>query len=362
MMNVVSTDLKDHSCSVAMIMRNNVYFLIIKERHLDQREKKPSIGLLVKPRGNFVLQKRFSTEGVVDKTAEEVAHHEHYLQKAGYRVRRVEWGPSVVGDLANRDFDLAFNVSSLAEAAILEELGVPYVGSDPFAIGVATEKSLAKRLWLRAGLPTAPFAVVKSQAECEAFLKSPGIPFPLFLKPVAGRGSAGISPSSLVDSAGALRDGVAERLSTIGQPVLIESYLRGREITVGVLGSSAPKALPPLEIVLKEGDVTLTFEKKERDDDDFLCPAPLSEKQTRRLQKVAVDAFQTLGMRDYGRLDLMLTETGPYLLEANTFAGLMCTPLERPHSYVGFMAKAAGIAPEDLLDRLVQSAWSRVGK
>ena len=326
----------------------------------DSQQGKPTIGLLFKERGNFVLQKKFTDKGsVVNKTLDEVEHHERFLLEAGYRVRRLTWGPDILNELQARDFDLVFNVSSLSEAALLEEMGIPYVGSDPYTISLATEKSLAKRLWLQEGLPTAPFEVLKTMVDCEHFLAKKSLTYPLFLKPVAGRGSAGISPTSVVHNDADLRAGVSERLHSIGQAVLCETYLRGREITIGVLGTENPVALPPLEIVLKEGDLALTFDKKEKDDDTFLCPAPLSAEQTRSLQDLAVRAYQILGFRDYGRIDLILTAQGPYLLEGNTFAGLMCTPVERPHSYIGFMARAAAMDAGTLLNTIVQSAWSR---
>lgn len=324
------------------------------------QNRKPIIGLLSKERGNFILQKKFvADESVVNKTEQEVDHHERFLVEAGYQVRRLAWGSSFWDDLQRGDFDLAFNVSSLSEAAILEELQIPYAGSDPFTISVATDKSLAKKLWFQAGLPTSRFAVMGSLQDCEAFLGKSHPSYPLFLKPVAGRGSAGISATSVVHSDNELMAGVSERLLSIGQPVMVETFLKGREITVGVLGTNKPRVLPPLEIVLKEGDETLTFEKKEKDDDTFLCPAPLSGEQTKVLQDLALQAYQVLGFRDYGRIDMILTTEGPYLLEGNTFAGLMCTPVERPHSYMGFMARAAEMGASTLLDTIVRSAWAR---
>jgi D-alanine-D-alanine ligase-like ATP-grasp enzyme len=77
-----------------------------------------------------------------------------------------------------------------------------------------------------------------------------------------------------------------ERLETISQPVLIEKFLRGREITLGVLGNENARTLPPLEIVYRKGDITLTFEKKELDNDSFLCPAPLTAKETQMMQQL----------------------------------------------------------------------------
>lgn len=319
------------------------------------------IGLLNKKRGNFAIQEKFIGVGhVVDETDAEIEHHERALAEAGYSVRQIRWGPDFISDLRASQVDLVFNVSSLVEAAILEELEMPYVGSDTFAIAVATDKSLAKKLWQQAGLPTSPFCVARSAKDCEAFRGVPPFEYPLFVKPVAGRGSAGINKTSIVRSYDQLVSAVVERRETIGQPVLIEKFLRGREITLGVLGNEDARALPPLEIVYNKGDDTLTFEKKELDNDTFLCPAPLSAQETQMMQQLALRAYRVLGFKDFGRIDTILTQEGPFLLEGNTFAGLMCTPREKPHSYIGFMARAEGMGSKDLLAEIVQIAVRRL--
>jgi len=320
------------------------------------------IGLLNKKRGNLALQEKFVGAGrVVDTTGVEVAHHAQALTAAGYRVTHIRWGPDFIHDLQHLPVDLVFNVSSLVEAAILEELGIPYVGSDPFTIAVATDKWLAKQLWQHAGLPTSPFYVARTEQDCQVFLENPPFEYPLFIKPVAGRGSAGITPASVVENYDQLVSGVRERCQAIGQPVLIERFLRGREVTLGVLGNGEDaRVLPPLEVVYREGDVTLTFDKKERDDDQFLCPAPLTAEETQAMQRLALQAYRVLGFKDFGRFDTILTREGPMLLEGNTFAGLMCTPPERPHSYVGFMARAEGKDGPALLDEIVQAAAKRL--
>jgi len=320
------------------------------------------IAVLNKKRGNFVIHEKLVGAGnVVDETQAEVEHHERALLDAGHRVCQVRWSPNIINDLRALEVDLVFNVSSLVEAAILEELEIPYVGSDTFTIAVATDKSLAKRLWLQAGLPTSPYRVATTVRDCEVFRQDPPFAYPLFVKPVAGRGSAGINDASVIHDYDQLVSAVVERLETIKQPVLIERFLQGREITLGVLGNDHARALPPLEIVYREGDVTLTFDKKERDDDSFVCPARLSADETERLQRLAVAAYHTLGFHDYGRIDTILTEEGPFLLEGNTFAGLMCTPKEKPHSYIGFMARAEGMDGSALLDEIIQAAAARLG-
>jgi D-alanine-D-alanine ligase len=319
------------------------------------------IGLLNKKRGNFAIQEKFIGAGnVVDETDAEVEHHERALTEAGHSICQIKWSPNLINDLQASQVDLVFNVSSLVEAAILEELKIPYVGSDTFTIAIVTDKSLAKRLWQQAGLPTSPFCVARSEKDCEVFRGVPPFEYPLFVKPVAGRGSAGINDKSIVHSYDQLVSGVVERLETIGQPVLIEKFLRGREITLGVLGNEDARALPPLEIVYSEGASTLSFEKKELDNDTFLCPAPLTAEETYMMQQLALRAYHVLGFKDFGRIDTILTEEGPFLLEGNTFAGLMCTPKEKPHSYIGFMARAEGKDSKALLDEIIQIAIRRL--
>jgi D-alanine-D-alanine ligase len=321
------------------------------------------IGLLNKKRGNFAIQEKFAGAGdVVDTTDAEVAHHEQALRRAGYSVQQIHWGPGFSRDLLDAQVDLVFNVSSLAEAAILEELEMPYVGSDTFGIVIATDKSLAKKLWQRMELPTSPFLVARTEKDCEAFKQDPPFEYPLFIKPVAGRGSAGINEASIVHDYDQLVCGVRKRLEKIGQPVLVERFLQGREITLGVLGNGKDaRVLPLLEIAYRDGGMTLTFEKKELDNDSFLCPAPLTEEQTHAMQLLALQAYRVLGLRDFARFDTIWTERGPMLLEANSFAGLTCTPKEKPHSYIGFMARAEGKGGKELLDEIVQAAAKRLG-
>ncbi|MCK4696334.1 MAG: hypothetical protein KAT74_11250, partial [Candidatus Cloacimonetes bacterium] len=124
---------------------------------------KTKIGLLNKKRGNFKIQEKFAgADNVVDETHKEVAHHKQALIDAGYEVCTINWGISFIKDLEDNNVDLVFNVSSMTEAAILEELEIPFVGSDTTAIAVATDKSLAKKIWESEGLQTSPFHVAKS--------------------------------------------------------------------------------------------------------------------------------------------------------------------------------------------------------
>ncbi len=319
------------------------------------------IALLNKKRGNFKIQEKFVGENnVVDETHKEVAHHKQALIDAGYEVYTINWGISFIKDLKDNKVDLVFNVSSMAEAAILEELEIPFVGSDTSAIAVSADKSLSKKIWESEGLQTSPFYVAKKVEDCSVFKSNPPFDYPLFIKPVAGRGSAGIDDNSIINNYEQLVKGVEKRLNTIGQAVLIEKYLQGKEITLGVIGNENNiEILSPLEISYN-GDIKfLTFDKKEIDDDSFYCPARLNNEEMSEIKELAKNAYQAIGFKDYARIDTILTKEGPYLLEGNCFAGLMCTPKQKPHSYIGFMAVADNLSGSDLIDKIVKSALKR---
>ncbi|MEI6309355.1 MAG: hypothetical protein WCP58_06920, partial [bacterium] len=89
-------------------------------------------------------------------------------------------------------------------------------------------------------------------------------------------------------------------------------------------------------------------------------PAPLTAEETCMMQQLALHAYHVLGFKDFGRIDAILTEEGPFLLEGNTFAGLMCIPKTKPNSYIGFMARAEGKNSKDLLDEIIQIAIRRL--
>ena len=272
----------------------------------------------------------------------------------------INYGESFIKDLEANKVDLVFNVSSMAEAAILEDLEIPFVGSDTAAIAIAVDKSLSKMIWKSKGLQTSPFRVAKSVEDCSVFKESPPFDYPLFIKPVAGRGSAGIDDNSVVNNYRQLIKGVEERLNTIKQPVLIEKFLQGTEISIGLIGNENDiKVLPPLEISFNGTGSFLTFDKKEIDDDTFYCPARLDDEDIFKIKEFVKKAYQVIGFKDYGRIDTVLTKEGLYLIEINSFAGLMCTPKEKPHSYIGFMAAADNMSSSDLIGEIIKSALKR---
>ena len=142
------------------------------------------IGLLNKKRDNFTLQEKFAgKENVVDETSKEVAQYRKALTVAGYDVVTINWGPNFINSLKKAKVDLVFNVSSLIEAEVLEKQRIPYVGSDSSTIALATDKSLAKRIWQINGLPTSLYHVARNEENSKPFKKNPPFDYPLFIKP-----------------------------------------------------------------------------------------------------------------------------------------------------------------------------------
>ena len=142
--------------------------------------------------------------------------------------------------------------------------------------------------------------------------------------------------------------------------ILIEKFLQGTEISFGLIGNENDiRVLPPLEISFNGTGSFLTFDKKEIDDDTFYCPARLDDEDICKIKEFVKKAYQVIGFKDYGRVDTVLTKEGPCLIEINSFAGLMCTPKEKPHSYIGFMAVADNMSSSDLIDEIIKAALKR---
>jgi len=140
---------------------------------------KIKIGLLSKKRGNFKIQEKFvGKDNVIDETYKEVAHHKQALIDAGYEVRTIRYGRSFIKDLEDSNVDLVFNISSMAEAAILEELEIPFAGSDTTRIAIAVDKALTKAIWKSRGLQTSPFHIASSVEDCSIFKDDPPFDYP----------------------------------------------------------------------------------------------------------------------------------------------------------------------------------------
>jgi D-alanine-D-alanine ligase len=303
------------------------------------------------------LVAEFDSPETIDALEHAIRAHGHIVERVG-NVRRL------AGRLARGDrWDLVFNVAEgLAgrsrEAqvpALLEAFAVPFTFGDALVMALTLDKAMAKRVVRDSGVPTAPFAVVRSLGDLAAV----DLPYPLFAKPIAEGTGKGVSPRSKAADPAALAAVCAELLDRYRQPVLIETYLPGREFTVGILGDGADaRALGVLEIELladAEPEV-YGYVNKERCED--LVRYRLADDATARAAaRVALDAYRALGLGVAGRVDVRCDASGaPHFLEVNPLPGLHPT-----HSDLPILAAMTGMDHTTLIGAILDSAAARQG-
>ena len=298
------------------------------------------------------------------RTVERVARA---LEAGGHTVRVIDGNMHVIerlqdfmprvisGERPGMVFNMAYGIQGVSRythlPAMLEMLGVPYVGSGPQAHGMALDKVIAKIMFQAAGLPTAKFWNFASpDDQFEDLVCTPE--HPLIVKPKMEAVSYGIR---IVDNEGDLREAVATIVNEFGQHVLVEQFVAGRELAIGLLGNGDPEVLPIVEIDL-EGDPNAiqTDSDKLRSPRGKLCPAPLTDEQTADLQELAKRAFRSLELYDFARVDLRLdADNTPYILEINSMASLGLTG-----TYT-HAAQVAGYTYEAMVNRMLDVAAIR---
>jgi D-alanine-D-alanine ligase len=227
----------------------------------------------------------------------------------------------------------------------LEQLGVPYTGSDPEASRLAFDKVITKKQCVEHGVPTARFIVINSPTASWPLGWHP----PVVLKPVRQGSSVGLQ---FVERVADWSKALAECLRYDSE-VLMEEKIIGRETTVGILGETV---LPIVEIRPKAGVYDYQT-KYTAGTTEYLCPAPFDEAVTKAIQGAGLNAFRAVGGRDYGRIDIMVRQSGePVILEVNTLPGMTETSL------LPKAAAAAGIGYAELCQRMVELALGRSEK
>lgn len=285
------------------------------------------------------------------------------LQGLGYQTERIGHLRSLVQALAaGRRWDLVFNIAEgltgfgreAQVPALLEAYGIPYTFSDPLVLSLSLHKGMTKRLVRDLGLPTPDFAEVESEND----LKNVHLPYPLFAKPVAEGTGKGVTPASRIVDRVQLMEVTRHLLATYRQPVLIETYLPGREFTVGILGTGAQAwSLGVLEVRLREGAEANVYSLVNKEKcEDLVDYVLVDDQASRQAADVAVAVWRGLGCRDGGRVDLRADADGqPHFLEVNPLAGL-----HPSHSDLPILATAKGMAYSELLDHIMRSARQRI--
>lgn len=275
----------------------------------------------------------------------------------------------LVEGLTSRKPDLVFNLlesfgedlsADVAVAGLLNLLGVRYTGGGPGELYLRQDKALAKKALAFENIPYPHFAVFSQDADLETFGQ---LRMPLFVKPLSADASIGIDGDSLVRDATSLMRRVLDIHEKVKDSALVEEYIEGRELYVGVLGNRDPIALPPIEVDfsgMPEGMPRVLGSKAKWSPESVEYKgtksvlADLPDELRARLQKTAVDAARALRVRDYGRVDLRLTDTGDiYVIEVNANCYL------EKDSEFAVSAKAQGIELPELIQKIVDLALER---
>jgi D-alanine-D-alanine ligase len=224
---------------------------------------------------------------------------------------------------------------------VLSSLSMPFTGSDMTGAVLSMNKMISKQIWLQQGLPTAQFEQVTLNTDVNDIASRIGLP--LFIKPVNEGSSIGMSK---VNSVAELSQAIA-LAAEYDAEVIAEQWIDGEEYTVSILKGAA---LPTIQ--LKTPNEFYDFEAKyQADTTEYLCPCGLNEQQQQQCQKIAVDAFNSLRMAGWGRVDFMRDKAGQfYLLEANSIPGMT------DHSLVPMAAKQVGLSFADLVWQILETS------
>jgi D-alanine-D-alanine ligase len=237
--------------------------------------------------------------------------------------------------------------------ALLEAYDIPYVFSDPLTLALCLDKAMAKRVLRDAGVPTAAFALIESEAD----IAGVSLDYPLFLKPVAEGSGKGVDARSRVANRDEMARVARDLLARFRQPVLVEEFLPGREFTVGITGTGDwASVLGVIEIVPTENYVGHGYGLENKSDwEGKLDIVPADDADARAAAAVALAAWQVLRCRDGGRADIRLDRDGaPRFIEVNPLAGI------RPgYSDLCFIADFQKIAYRELIGKFLASFLRR---
>ncbi len=320
------------------------------------------------------------------------------LQSGGHEAcfleARIDPPHSLIERLREFKPDLCFNIAEShfgdgREAqipALLEMLRIPYTGSRVLTLALALDKPMTKRILLHHGLPTPEFQVFERADEPlddDLVLPDGTLRFPLFVKPSREGTSIGVSPTSIARTVEALRAEVADQLRLYDQPILVEHYIEGREVTVGLLGNFKTTAarrltnggddalpeeitfLPPMEVDFSAFDpsaagiYTNLIKTDYAETMTYVCPAPLEPALQQKLFWLAAATFRVTDCKDIARVDFRLDaaqNNAPYILEINPLPGL--NPV---YSDLCIQARAAQWPYDRLINRVVELAAERYG-
>lgn len=288
------------------------------------------------------------------------------IEHAGNTIVRLGGGRQFIENILREKSDIVFNISEgrgtyrSREAqvpSILEMLDVPYTGADPECLAICLDKPLTKKLVTLAGLATPPWIVVKNNEELLA-VKWDEVLFPLIVKPAFEGSSKGVRLDSVARNKEEAIGVTRKILDLYRQPVMLEGFIKGDEVTVGIVGNSPPRIVGIMRILPRKQTEHFVYSLEVKRDwqnlVDYECPARLDKPILDKITADSLKAFTTLECRDFTRIDFRIGSDGiPYFIEINPLPGL------GDYSDLVIMAIKMGWSHEELIRAVLKAALER---
>jgi D-alanine-D-alanine ligase len=288
------------------------------------------------------------------------------LEKKGHRIVTLGGGALFIDNIHREKVDFVFNISEgrgnyrSREAqvpAILEMLDIPYTGSDPLTLAVCLDKPVTKKLVSLAGIPTPKWLTISDVKELTQ-VDWKGFVFPVIIKPAYEGSSKGIRLTSLAENITQAEAEVKRILKDYNQSVMVEEFIDGEEVTVGVIGNKPSKLVGMMRVVPKKQSRHFVYSLEVKRDYvnqvEYESPVKLPKPVLNELEEHALNAFKTLGCRDFSRVDFRVGRDGtPYFLEINPLPGL------GTYSDLVIMAIKLGWTHEELIGAVLDAAIER---
>jgi len=284
------------------------------------------------------------------------------LKDLGYETDRIGSVQSLVNRLAIGDrWDMVFNIAEGVRGfgresqvpALLEAYDIPYTFSDPMVLAISLHKGMTKHVVRDMDIPTPDFCVVERLDD----LDHVDLAFPVFAKPVAEGTGKGVNAASKIRAKNEMAPVCRRLLDTYHQPVLLETFMPGREFTAGVVGTGdRAAAVGVIEVLLrKDADPEVYSYSNKKRFEEHVRYLLVDDDEARRAADVALAAWRGLGCRDAGRVDLRSDGRGlPHFLEVNPLAGLNPEISDLP-----ILCGLAGMSYGELIAKIMESALDR---
>lgn len=254
------------------------------------------------------------------------------FESAGHEVKLIGNAHQLLSRINKLGVDVVFNIAEGAAGRnresqvplLLEMYQIPFIGADALTLGITLDKLMAKKCFVADGIPTPKFFEARSVEDVE---KLNTIGFPLMVKPCYEGTSKGISALSRVTDNAGLRRQVKLVTENYHQPALVEEFIKGKEFTVVVFGNENPEPMPVIQYAFNDkgdsGNEFYTFTHVKEESVKYICPAPIESSLAKKLQVLAVAAYQSVACRDFGRTDFRVDDKGNiYVLEVNPLPNL----------------------------------------